>query len=101
MIITILLARQRLETKANYRRSVFFLTQVWDISTAEEGFNNLLYSYRIHAISIANSREYCYELIKEHLEEFKITAEARDLVNVIGDYVGEGYGKYSDDDLRM
>ena len=50
-------------------------------------------------MTVANSVDYCYQLIQEHLDEFKVQASARDLVNVIGGYVGEGYGKCTEEDL--
>ena len=56
--------------------------------------------YRIHAVTIANSPETCYELFQDHLKEFQLQLEGRDLVNVIGGYIGEGYGKCTEDDLR-
>ena len=51
-------------------------------------------------MSIAQDTEICYDLLQEHLDEFKVQANSRDLVNVIGGYVGEGYGKCTEDDLR-
>jgi hypothetical protein len=37
----------------------------------------------------------------EHLREYGLQVDIRKLVNIIGGYTGEGYGKCSEDDLSM
>ena len=51
-------------------------------------------------MSIASSADYNYTVIQEHLDSYKLEANARELVNVLDDYIGEGYGKCTKDDLR-
>ena len=55
---------------------------------------------RIHAVTVVSKNvEYIYQRIQKHLDELKVQASSRDLVNVIGGYVGEGYGKCTEEDL--
>ena len=38
-------------------------------------------------------------MIQKELEVFGMKVTARDLLNIIGDYIGESYGKCTEDDL--
>ena len=51
-------------------------------------------------MTIGQRVEDCYEAMQNHLEEFGLQVKSRELVNIIGGYVGEGYGKCTQDDLR-
>ena len=56
--------------------------------------------YRIHAVSVvSNNVESLYQRIQKHLDEFKVQTSAKDLVNMIGGYMGERYGKCTEEDL--
>ena len=50
-------------------------------------------------MTIGKSVENCYEAIQNHLQEFGVDVESRELVNIIGGYIGEGYGKSTKDEL--
>ena len=54
---------------------------------------------RLHGVTIGWSVEKCYEDFQNHLQEFGVEVESRELVNIIGGYVGEGYGKSTKDEL--
>ena len=50
-------------------------------------------------MTVANSVEDCYSIIARHLEKYGLQVEAGDVVNIIGGYVGDGYGKATEDDF--
>ena len=51
-------------------------------------------------MTIGPKIEKCYDLLQHHLDELKVQANSRDLANVIGGYLGVGYGKCNEDDIR-
>lgn len=58
-------------------------------------------AYRVHGVSVANNAESCYGFITDHLEELGLKVDSKELVNIMDGYIGDGYGKCTEDDLSM
>ncbi|EDQ86511.1 uncharacterized protein MONBRDRAFT_28193 [Monosiga brevicollis MX1] len=57
--------------------------------------------YRIWAVAVCDNADYFYNHVQETLDEFGVTAQARDLLTIVEGYKGEGYGQFSDEHLAM
>lgn len=60
----------------------------------------------MHAVCVCDTADYFYKHIEEQLEEYGLTLDtqgrpirARDLVDIVEGYKGQGYGKSTDEEL--
>lgn len=60
----------------------------------------------MHAVCVCDTADYFYKHIEEQLEEYGLTRDtqgrpirARDLVDIVEGYKGQGYGKSTDEEL--
>eukprot|EP01125_Pyxidicula_operculata_P019001 TRINITY_DN6845_c0_g1_i1.p1 TRINITY_DN6845_c0_g1~~TRINITY_DN6845_c0_g1_i1.p1 ORF type:complete len:256 (-),score=37.63 TRINITY_DN6845_c0_g1_i1:2-769(-) len=57
--------------------------------------------YKIHGVCASDNPQYFYNHLNEVLKEMNASFKAEDICSIIGGYVGLGYSKNTDDELKL
>ena len=61
----------------------------------------VLFIFRCHAVAVSDNNLYFYDHIDQELKECGLKVKAREIIDVIDDYVGDGYAKSTEEELCM